>query len=126
MFTVDYQKEGKILSQVPMLGANLADVLNAALETVSRITLETGVRPDVIRIADMSNNQVTLHKVPEPHYFTFREWKDATVDKIVTLGLYHTPEAHRDRYIRTQIESAIRQALRHGRSGRGEDDPVER
>jgi len=62
----------------------------------------------------------------EPRYFTFREWVAHTVNKIVTLGLQHTPEQNRDGYLRVQIESAIQQSLRHGRSGRSDDEPVSR
>jgi hypothetical protein len=57
------------------------------------------------------------------HYFTFSEWLAHTVNKIVTLSL-SAPEEHREDYMRVQIEAAIRQALRHGRSGRSDDDPV--
>jgi hypothetical protein len=60
----------------------------------------------------------------EPHYWTYSEWFKHTIDKIVTLALKHTPEEHRDAYLRVQIEAAIRQSLRHGRSGRSDDDPV--
>ena len=57
------------------------------------------------------------------HYWTYSEWLKHTVDKIVMLGL-STPEEHREGYLRVQIEAAIRQSLRHGRSGRSDDDPV--
>lgn len=60
----------------------------------------------------------------EPHYWTFREWIGQTVEKIVTLCLRHTPGEYREDCMRVQIEAAIRQALRHGRSGRCDDDPV--
>jgi hypothetical protein len=57
------------------------------------------------------------------HYWTYREWRKHTVEKIVTLGL-SAPEEHRADYLRVQIEAAINQSLRHGRSGRSDDDPV--
>jgi hypothetical protein len=60
----------------------------------------------------------------EPHYFTFREWLAWTVDKIATRTLKHTPAEHQEMYLRVQVEAAIKQALRHGRSGRSDDDPV--
>jgi hypothetical protein len=60
----------------------------------------------------------------EPHYWTFHEWLDATVDKIATRTLKHTAPEHQDAYLRVQLESAIKQALRHGQSGRSDDDPV--
>jgi hypothetical protein len=56
-------------------------------------------------------------------YWTYSEWLKHTVDKIVTLGL-SAPAEHREDYLRVQIEAAIRQSLRHGRSGRSDDDPV--
>jgi hypothetical protein len=59
----------------------------------------------------------------EPHYWTFSEWQRATIDKIVVLGL-GAPEEYRADYLRVQIEGAIQQALRHGRSGRSDNDPV--
>jgi len=31
---------------------------------------------------------------------------------------------HREDYLRVQVENMIRQALAHGRSGRGDDNPV--
>jgi hypothetical protein len=56
-------------------------------------------------------------------YWTYSEWLHHTVEKIVTLGL-SAPEEHRADYLRVQIKSAIEKSLRHGRSGRGDDDPV--
>lgn len=56
-------------------------------------------------------------------YWTYRDWKQHTIDKIVDLGLA-APEEHRADYLRVQIASAMDQALRHGRSGSDEDDPV--
>jgi hypothetical protein len=64
MFLVEYQKDGRTLREVPMLGANLADVLSGAQEDVSGVEAEEGVRPDMIRISDVLNNRVTLHDVP--------------------------------------------------------------
>jgi hypothetical protein len=59
----------------------------------------------------------------DPHYWTFEEWLAETVSRIVTNGL-NAPATDREGYLRVQIEAAIRQALRHGRSGRSDDDPV--
>jgi len=58
-------------------------------------------------------------------YWTYAEWLEATVRKIVAGGL-SAPEQHRADWLDVQIRSAISQALRHGRSGLGEDDPVAR
>ena len=58
------------------------------------------------------------------HYWTYREWLGHTVDKIVTIGLSVPDEKTREDYLRVQIKAAIGQSLRHGRSGRGDDDPV--
>lgn len=60
------------------------------------------------------------------HYWTYREWLKHTVDKIVTLGLAVPDPQNREGYLRVKIEAAIAQSLRHGRSGRGDDDPVSR
>ena len=57
------------------------------------------------------------------HYWTYSEWVKHTVGKIVELGL-SVPDKHKADYFRVQIEAAIRQSLRHGRSGRSDDDPV--
>ena len=57
------------------------------------------------------------------HYWTYREWLKHTVDKIAKLGLI-APEHVREDYLRVQIEAAILKSLRHGRSGRSDDDPV--
>lgn len=60
----------------------------------------------------------------EPHHFTYQEWREWVVKKIVTMGLQHTPAEHVDDYLQVQIGAAIDQALRHGRSGRSDTDPV--
>ena len=59
----------------------------------------------------------------DSHHWTYSEWLKHTVDKIVTVGL-SAPQEHREHWFRIQIESAILQSLRHGRSGRSNDDPV--
>ena len=59
----------------------------------------------------------------DAHYWTYSEWLKHTVDKIVTLGL-SAPEDAREDYLRVQVEAAIQQSLRHGRSGRSDDDPI--
>jgi hypothetical protein len=58
-------------------------------------------------------------------YWTFNEWVDNTVVKIVALGLA-VPEEHRADYLKIQIRAAIMQALRHGRSGASDEAPVAR
>jgi hypothetical protein len=59
----------------------------------------------------------------DAHYWTYSEWLKHTVDKIVILSL-QVPVEHREDYLRVQIKAAIQQSLRHGRSGRSDDDPV--
>jgi hypothetical protein len=61
----------------------------------------------------------------EDGYWTFSEWVEHTVGKIVKLGLA-APEEHRAGYLDVQFRAAIMQALRHGRSGRADNDPVTR
>nr|WP_294811225.1 hypothetical protein [uncultured Sphingomonas sp.] len=56
-------------------------------------------------------------------HWTYAEWEENTVDKIVTKGL-SAPEEHRADYLRVQIKAAVRQALRHGQSGRSESEPI--
>lgn len=56
-------------------------------------------------------------------YWTYDEWAENTIEKIVTLGLA-APEEHRADWLRPQIGLAIEKALRHGRSGRADSDPV--
>jgi hypothetical protein len=51
----------------------------------------------------------------DAHYWTYSEWLKATVDKIVKVGL-SAPDEHREGWFRVQIEPAVRQSLRHGRS----------
>jgi len=70
-------------------------------------------------------------------YFTYAEWEQWAVDKITNIAFGHlelvntlTGRSHpidekdREGYLRVQIEAVIQQALRHGRSGRGNNDPV--
>lgn len=56
-------------------------------------------------------------------HWTYVEWEENTIEKIVTNGL-SAPEEHRADYLRVQIRAAVRQALRHGQSGRSETEPV--
>ncbi|UKK85075.1 hypothetical protein L7H23_02900 [Sphingopyxis sp. BSN-002] len=56
-------------------------------------------------------------------HWTYSEWEENTVEKIVTTGL-SVPDVHRADYLRVQIKLAIQQALLHGRSGRSNDEPV--
>lgn len=56
-------------------------------------------------------------------HWTFEEWEKATVGKIVGTSL-DAPEEHRADYLRVQIRLAIRQALRHGRSGRTDHELI--
>ncbi len=57
------------------------------------------------------------------HYWTYAEWVQATIDKIVAVGL-SAAEGDRVAWFRVQIAAAIRQAHRHGRSGLPDDAPV--
>ena len=56
-------------------------------------------------------------------HWTYNEWAANTVEKIVVMGLALSEE-HRADWLRLQIGLAIEHALRHGRSGLGDDDPV--
>lgn len=56
-------------------------------------------------------------------HWTYKEWLEATVAKIVQLGLT-APAEHQAAYLDVQIRAAIAQALRHGRSGKSDDEPV--
>jgi hypothetical protein len=55
--------------------------------------------------------------------FTYRQWADYEPDRITELGLAAPPE-HRADWFKVQIRLAIAKALRHGQSGRAEDDEV--
>jgi len=69
-------------------------------------------------------------------HFTYNEWQQWAVDKITSLSIgrlsivnqsgHSKPvdEKTRREYLEVQIVSMLQQALRHGRSGRGDDDPV--
>jgi hypothetical protein len=59
----------------------------------------------------------------DAHYWTYAEWEQETIAKIVRVAMA-VPESDREGWLQVQIEVAIRQALRHGRSGRSDDDPV--
>jgi len=57
------------------------------------------------------------------NHWTYDEWATNTVEKIVTIGLM-LPEEHRADWLRLQIGLGLKHSLRHGRSGRGDGDPV--
>ncbi|HEX8412916.1 MAG TPA: hypothetical protein VF637_03400 [Sphingomicrobium sp.] len=57
------------------------------------------------------------------HHWTYAEWEEETVEKIATVGST-APEEHRADYLRVQVRSAVRQALRHGQAGRTEREHV--
>jgi hypothetical protein len=56
-------------------------------------------------------------------YWTYAEWLEQTVEKIAVLGSA-APAEHREDWLRVQVRAALGQALRHGRSGRGDEEPV--
>ena len=56
--------------------------------------------------------------------WTFRQWAELESDRITELGLA-APAEHRADWFKAQIRLAIAQALRHGRSGRTEDDELD-
>ncbi len=56
-------------------------------------------------------------------YWTYAQWEAATIEKIVTCGLA-LDETDRADWLRLQIGLALGKALRHGRSGAADDDPV--
>ncbi len=59
-------------------------------------------------------------------YWTYEEWERHAVDKIAGIAFHYklTVEDAREDYLRVQTLSMIRKALRHGRSGRADSDPV--
>jgi len=57
-------------------------------------------------------------------YWTFSEWVEATVGKIVRVADSASAKDRAD-WLDVQIRAAIMQALRHSRSGRADDEPVE-
>lgn len=59
-------------------------------------------------------------------YWTYKGLEKHAVDKIAGIAFHYklTEESTREDYLRVQTLSMIRKALRHGRSGRGNDDPV--
>jgi len=59
----------------------------------------------------------------EDGYLNYREWVEHTVRKIVSVGL-SIEERHRADWFDVQIHDALAQALRHGRSGRADDEDV--
>jgi hypothetical protein len=62
----------------------------------------------------------------ESGHFTYAEWEKWAVDKIAGIAFHWTlnDESKREEFLRFQAQALIRQALRHGRSGRADDDPV--
>jgi len=63
----------------------------------------------------------------ERGHFTYAEWEKWAIDKIADIAtgrMKLTEENYREHYLRVQVEAMIRQAVRHGRSGLGNDDPV--
>jgi len=56
-------------------------------------------------------------------HWTYDQWATHTIEKIVTMGLM-LPEEHRADWLRLQIDLGLKQALRHGRSGRGDQDLI--
>lgn len=80
-----------------------------------------GHHPNV-RFLPIADIALTRDTIPMT-YWTYREWKQHTVEKIVDMALTAPAEDRAD-YLRVQIASAIAQAFRHGRSGGDEDDPV--
>jgi hypothetical protein len=56
-------------------------------------------------------------------YWTYKEWLEHTVAKIVAVAMA-VREEDRAGWLDVQIRAAIAQALRHGRAGGSDDDPV--
>ncbi len=56
-------------------------------------------------------------------HWTYEQWAHNTAEKIAVMGLL-LEEEYREEWIKLQIGLALHQALRHGRSGRANDDPV--
>lgn len=58
-------------------------------------------------------------------YWAYNEWVEHTVRKIVAVATC-VREEDRATWLDVQIRAAIAQALRHGRAGLANDDPVSR
>lgn len=56
-------------------------------------------------------------------HLTCNEWIKERAARIAFLGLA-APEDVREDWIKLQIEATLHQALRHGRSGLGDDDLI--
>ena len=56
--------------------------------------------------------------------FTYRQWAAHEADRITELGLAAPTEDQAD-WFEVQIRLAMAKALRHGRSGRADDDKLE-
>jgi hypothetical protein len=56
-------------------------------------------------------------------YWTYNEWVEATVRKIVGVNVTLEPQDQVG-WLDVQIRAAISKSLRHGRSGLSDDDPV--
>ncbi|WP_374347015.1 hypothetical protein [Phenylobacterium sp.] len=56
-------------------------------------------------------------------YWSYREWVEQTVGKIVRVA-HNIPGDQLSGWLDVQVRSAIAQAHRHGQSGLGDDDPV--
>jgi hypothetical protein len=64
----------------------------------------------------------------ENGHFTYAEWENWAVDKIANAAFRWemNDETARESYVRIQVQAMLRQALRHGRSGLGNNDLVVR
>ena len=65
--------------------------------------------------------------MPDVHHFTYSEWEKWAVNKIAEIAsgrMKLIDEKYREDYLRVQVQGMIRHALAHGRSGRGDDDPI--
>jgi len=74
-------------------------------------------------VPDCGHSENRHAAVMSGEHWTYSEWAENTIEKIVTMGLA-LPEEHRADWLRLQIGLAIKHAVRHGRSGLGDDDPV--
>lgn len=60
----------------------------------------------------------------EPKNLTFDEWRKFEAQRIVEMGLSVPDRDNAQVYMRLQIETAIRKAYDHGRSGKDESGEI--
>jgi hypothetical protein len=67
---------------------------------------------------------IDLRGAMSDEHWTFDECVKHTAEKIASAAVTVASAENRQSYIRIQVEAAMNKALRHGRSGRANNDPV--